>query len=656
MDREYKRIYAYETLSSKNIKWEHRTQVGKGLIKVGKSSGVNSDERIRQQFQGDIKTIKDSSWNKLVDVEAIDVNGDYFLDTKVHKVLRKKYNAYQVPHTEWFECTLNEVRQAINDCKNHPELFSRAEKYSEKNTVEKRGAKKNYEIAKKERSRILQPSLIIKMLQRYPQENSNVKLAKVIVKELNIQQYSPSTVSIMIGNIVNRLIEDGFLKRTTVGNKAELHLTNSKLSLPDISDNETEQNLSTSDLIQLISMSKFGYTLKELSSKTHMSKCRLHNKLTNKVKIVYVKKKNSSFNGFEVRLFVEHQKIELPKDEVEYTPRVNISPETVLKVKKGLKRLCTSRTFDKIRELSGEELLDSDIEGVIKNNAHFNNRFLIFENTVYRRGYEPKNTITRRSGIKFLKENMESLLRENNTGLTFTEIRDNFKNYSKSVCYSVLKELKDDKIVVKLVSSSYTFGPNDNKKEILYIHCSKLPFSDIIKQVNQKTQYMCFKTGMSEKEILNIIKENPYINNTDLLIKLHEIYPNYAASSFMTPVSQITKLLYKNKIITNMGDNSKYKWHIVDSDHIWRQKSTYDMTEIIEYVKNQPNGATIKEIYRNIHTTAPIGTIGIHIIKSPLFNYIKEYCSNGVNFYYRIFVKGQKVTLPEGTLADGYGI
>ena len=105
-----------------------------------------------------------------------------------------------------------------------------------------------------------------------------------------------------------------------------------------------------------------------------------------------------------------------------------------------------------------------------------------------------------------------------------------------------------------------------------------------------------------------------------------------------------------------MGDNNKYKWHIVDSDHIWRQKSTYDMTEIIEYVKNQPNGATIKEIYRNIHTTAPIGTIGVHIIKSPLFNYIKEYCSNGVNFYYRIFVKGQKVTLPEGTLADGYGI
>ena len=656
MDREYKRIYAYETLSSKSIKWEHRTQVGKGLIKVGKSSGINSDERIRQQFQGDIKTIKDSSWNKLIDVEAIDVNGEYFLDKKVHKVLRKKYNAYQIPHTEWFECTLNEVKQAINDCKNHPELFSRTEKNSYKDTVEKRGVKKNYEVAKKERSRILQPSLIIKMLQRYPQENSNVKLAKVIVKELNIQQYSSSTVSIMIGSIVNRLIEDGFIKRTTVGNKVELHLTDSKLPLPDISDNETEQNLSTSDLIQLISMSKFGYTLKELSNKTHMNKGKLHGRLTNKVKVVYVKKKNSSFNGFEVRLFTEHQKIELPKDEVEYTPVVNINPETVLKVKKGLKRLCTSRTFDKIRELSGGKLLDSDIEGVIKNNAYFNNRFLIFGNNVYRKGYEPKKAITRHNGIKFLKEEMESLLRENNTGLTFTEIRGNFKSYSKSACYSVLKELKDNKIVVKLASSSYTFGPNDNKKEILYMHCSNLLFSDIIKQVSQKTQYMCFKIGMSEKEILNIIKKNPYINNTDLLTKLHEIYPKYAASSFTEPVSQITKLLYKNKIITNMGDNNKYKWHIVDSDHIWRQKSTYDMTEIIVYVKNQPNGATIKEIYRNIHTTAPIGTIGIHIIKSPLFNHIKEYCSNGVNFYYRIFVKGQKVTLPEGTLADGYGI
>ena len=138
----------------------------------------------------------------------------------------------------------------------------------------------------------------------------------------------------MIGNIVNRLIEDGFLKRTTVGNKAELHLTNNKLSLPDISDNETEQNLSTSDLIQLISMSKFGYTLKELSSKTHMSKRRLHNKLTNKVKIVYVKKKNSSFNGFEVRLFVEHQKIKLPKDEVEYTLELILAQKQFSKLKK----------------------------------------------------------------------------------------------------------------------------------------------------------------------------------------------------------------------------------------------------------------------------------------------------------------------------------
>lgn len=108
------RIYAYTEPQFKETPWKNRRQ-GKGLIKVGFTTKT-ANERIAEQF-GTNKPI-DNPYEILLDEIAIRKDGTYFTDHDVHKVLEKA-GYYKFPNTEWFECTLEEVEQAIFAVKNH---------------------------------------------------------------------------------------------------------------------------------------------------------------------------------------------------------------------------------------------------------------------------------------------------------------------------------------------------------------------------------------------------------------------------------------------------------------------------------------------------------------------------------------------------------
>lgn len=108
------RIYAYTEPQFKETPWKNRRQ-GKGLIKVGFTTKT-ANERIAEQF-GTNKPI-DNPYEILLDEVAIRFDGTYFTDHDVHKVLEKA-GYYKFPNTEWFECTLEEVKQAIFAVKNH---------------------------------------------------------------------------------------------------------------------------------------------------------------------------------------------------------------------------------------------------------------------------------------------------------------------------------------------------------------------------------------------------------------------------------------------------------------------------------------------------------------------------------------------------------
>ena len=108
------RIYAYTEPQFKTTPWKNRRR-GCGLIKVGFTT-KSAYERISEQF-GTNKPI-DNPYEILLDEVAIRNDGTYFTDFDVHKVLEKA-GYYRFPNSEWFECTLDEVKEAIFAVKDH---------------------------------------------------------------------------------------------------------------------------------------------------------------------------------------------------------------------------------------------------------------------------------------------------------------------------------------------------------------------------------------------------------------------------------------------------------------------------------------------------------------------------------------------------------
>lgn len=109
------RIYAYTEPQYKETSWQGKRQ-GKGLIKVGFTTRLSAIERIAEQFGTNKPT--STPFEILLDEIAIRNDNTYFTDHEVHKVL-EKLGCYRFPNSEWFECTLEEVQQAIFAVKNH---------------------------------------------------------------------------------------------------------------------------------------------------------------------------------------------------------------------------------------------------------------------------------------------------------------------------------------------------------------------------------------------------------------------------------------------------------------------------------------------------------------------------------------------------------
>lgn len=108
------RIYAYTEPQYKDTVWQSKRQ-GNGLIKVGFTT-KSAYERISEQFGTNKPTA--NPFEILLDEVAVREDGTYFTDKDVHKVL-EKFGCYRFEHSEWFECTLEEVQQAIFAVKNH---------------------------------------------------------------------------------------------------------------------------------------------------------------------------------------------------------------------------------------------------------------------------------------------------------------------------------------------------------------------------------------------------------------------------------------------------------------------------------------------------------------------------------------------------------
>jgi len=108
------KIYAYTEPQFKETHWEQTTcKSGKGLLKVGDTKKTVY-ERVKEQFATN-KPIS-QPFEILVDENAIREDGSFFRDYDVHEVLENS-GFYRFPNSEWFECSVEDVIDAINSVK-----------------------------------------------------------------------------------------------------------------------------------------------------------------------------------------------------------------------------------------------------------------------------------------------------------------------------------------------------------------------------------------------------------------------------------------------------------------------------------------------------------------------------------------------------------
>ena len=332
---DYNKIYAYTTEQAKHIDWiGNRT--GKGLIKIGQTT-QDTTTRIRQQFQGSPDVLCTDNFEILVDEEAININGEYFQDSDVFKWL-KVMGVHRVPKTEWFEATLDEVREAIKLTVSA--VSRRTYSYKRENTVENRGGRYNKEEAQREKTFIKNADRILNIMRLYEDATTLVKIGKRFCEHYGIKQYAPSTVANLIAPIIKKLKEIGVLENTGT-------LTTPKLVIIDLNKVKGIKTSSTfnkpaitlEDLKRLGKVFANGFTVKDIeaaysiSNKSYLYEILDHNFV--KIK----REKEVNFHGNVVKYILPEYVIKVTNTGKRTDTNISYSEEDVLRLKRGLKGL-----------------------------------------------------------------------------------------------------------------------------------------------------------------------------------------------------------------------------------------------------------------------------------------------------------------------------
>ena len=257
---DYNRIYAYTTKEVEDKEWVGKRK-GKGLIKVGQTRN-EVEARVKAQLQGSPEILK-GGYTILLDEEALDINGIYFKDVQVFKWL-KAMGVHRIPKTEWFEVTIEEVKEALNYAISGVSL--RSFSHRKQDNVENRGSIYNKDEARKEKNFIKDEDRVIRIMELYPEADTLVKLGKRFVEHYNIKQYSASTTSNFIGEIMKALIEDGVVKNLGSFSKPKLKLTGKKFSSVKIVEPQ-KPKATLAALKELIKNAPDGVTVKDIKDK-----------------------------------------------------------------------------------------------------------------------------------------------------------------------------------------------------------------------------------------------------------------------------------------------------------------------------------------------------------------------------------------------------
>ena len=102
------KIYAYTEPQYAETEWVG-SRTGTGLLKVGYTARTIED-RMREHFP--TKSPVATPYHVLLVDEAVSNNGEFFTDHSIHRILESQ-GIRRFKNTEWFECTVDEVKNAV---------------------------------------------------------------------------------------------------------------------------------------------------------------------------------------------------------------------------------------------------------------------------------------------------------------------------------------------------------------------------------------------------------------------------------------------------------------------------------------------------------------------------------------------------------------
>ena len=112
------KIYAYTTQHYEAMVWTG-SKDGRGLLKIGYTQG-DVNKRVRQQFP--IKMPEEQPFEIVHTEVAVTNDSKFFRDSLVHKCLERK--GFKRVHGEWFECTVEDLKQVLIEIKKGQEFSS----------------------------------------------------------------------------------------------------------------------------------------------------------------------------------------------------------------------------------------------------------------------------------------------------------------------------------------------------------------------------------------------------------------------------------------------------------------------------------------------------------------------------------------------------
>lgn len=614
----YNRIYAYTTTQDICRDWVGERK-GTGYYKVGQTKNT-SEERVKQQMQGNLSALVDKTYQIVFDREAVGINGVYFSDSSVHKWL-EYMGCYRVSHTEWFECTVEEIEKAFElaRTKGTPR---KVKKFEEKDTVNSRGGTYNKEVTLRDRKILTDSQKIINTIIAYEDAVSNKPIAQHLIDDFGITQYALTTAANYVGEATRKLINLGILINEGTFSIPKLSVAKKYLEDTKLIEKESlhqEANISLTEnnsigttkeqFEKFINSSKVGRLCSELREFSGYKLNKVH-KLIKKYnwKKIYVKTGESNMD--KIRVFLPNQHVLIPDNEVQIIKsnigdyRGSLSAQKRKEIFQGLTAITDfvrlSTFLEKYNVHSLDLLHFLGTTGIKTIKVTSINRETCLKRINSLKGENPiKWTLFK--NIQNTEQKIYSLLMDNPEGLSIRDIRGKLDMGEMAVRKVINNWLGDKVQKVHVTDYKSIINNTHPKSTTIYFLGSSLEQTGItdfmLKYASRKICYRMRRAGITENNILDIIRDNPLCSAENIASALHKKYPKYSCSSYNDVVAHICKGLRETgKIINLPGGRGGFRYKLQENKISLKELDIEE--EVIKYVCKNP-GCTIKEIYQS---------------------------------------------------------